>query len=250
MANTNAPKGFRPFGAGHLLISVTLSATATKGDACALVSGKVTPFVRTTHGDVYCIVLESGVADDVVLAALVAGGALFEVQTALTFAVATHVGKTYDITGATGAQQVGTTQTYGNVLLHGWRPDSPAHPSVGEYANVLVSFQTVIGNAAVLRGTLPLRRIYAGTLTGAFTVPDISPPVYLLDPGGASRNVTLPAAVDGLSFLFVNKADAAENLVIKDAAANTIATAGQNESVEVFTDGTTWYAHGISQATV
>ena len=77
-------------------------------------------------------------------------------------------------------------------------------------------------------------RSHAATLTGDLTLTIEYPNVLKLDPGGASRNVTLPAEsyVDGF-FWILNVADAAENLVVKNAAGSTLATANQNESVLV-----------------
>ena len=68
-----------------------------------------------------------------------------------------------------------------------------------------------------------------------------------LDPGGAHRDVTLPAEAlsNGLEFEILNTADAAENLVIKSDAPATIVTISQNEKCRIACDGTTWYHMGI-----
>ena len=79
------------------------------------------------------------------------------------------------------------------------------------------------------------------TLTGADTLTAQARNVQKLDPGGASRDVTVPADADGLFYIFLNAADAAENLVIKDAAAATIVTIGQDEGAAVYCEGGTWY---------
>lgn len=80
------------------------------------------------------------------------------------------------------------------------------------------------------------------TLTGATTVDGTYGNFVKMDPGGASRNVTLPAEEGrkGAWFFFANAADAAENLVIKDDAANTIVTINQNEGAVVWCDGAAW----------
>lgn len=82
------------------------------------------------------------------------------------------------------------------------------------------------------------------TLTGNLTLTQRSAHVHVLDPGGASRNVTLPALGNpskGLVFLFANTADAAENLVIKNAAASTIVTVAPGEHAIVASEtGTAW----------
>lgn len=74
--------------------------------------------------------------------------------------------------------------------------------------------------------------LYTATLTDAvtLTLADLAQ-VIKLDPGGAHRNVTLPAAAGwkNSNVLIVNGADAAENLVVKDSDGNTIATINQNE---------------------
>jgi hypothetical protein len=66
--------------------------------------------------------------------------------------------------------------------------------------------------------------------------------IHFLDPGGAGRNVVLPAEVSsaGLIFLIVNTADEAEDLTIQNDAAGTVATVAQNESAFVVCDGVTW----------
>ena len=86
---------------------------------------------------------------------------------------------------------------------------------------------------------------YRATLTGAVTVDKTYPAAIGLDPGGAHRDVTIDgtAAVDakihGLIRVIHNRADAAENLVIKDFAATTIATLNQNDLGIFYHDGVT-----------
>lgn len=78
------------------------------------------------------------------------------------------------------------------------------------------------------------------TLTGATTIDGNYPSALKLDPGGANRNVTLEAetaAHHGKVRFIVNGADAAENLVILDPDANTIATINQNEAALLYNDG-------------
>lgn len=97
----------------------------------------------------------------------------------------------------------------------------------------------------------------AETLTGAKTMDHNDALLHRLDPGGASRNVTLTAeeSSKGKMFRFVNTADAAENLVILDDAAATVCTVGPGETGEVVCNGTTWTAvvydtSGINEAVV
>lgn len=88
------------------------------------------------------------------------------------------------------------------------------------------------------------------TLTGAATLYPNSKRVQRMDPGGSSRNVTLPAVdkCQGVDFVIVNTADAAENLVIKNAAATTIVTIGQDQLGFVWCDGGAWYGQALSAA--
>jgi len=65
--------------------------------------------------------------------------------------------------------------------------------------------------------------------------------IVKLDPGGSARDVTLPAessvGPQGQMFWIINAADGAENLVAKNDAGDTIATANQNESALVYNAG-------------
>jgi hypothetical protein len=81
----------------------------------------------------------------------------------------------------------------------------------------------------------------AQTLTGTLTLTAESPDILDLDPGGASRNVVLPAdAADlrGRKFYIYNSADAAENLVIKQSdGSTTVITIAQGKAGEVWLSG-------------
>lgn len=81
------------------------------------------------------------------------------------------------------------------------------------------------------------------TLAATYTMDHEMPPLQFLDPGGAGRTVLLPTEADskGLVFVIINKADAAEDLTIKDDSnTNTIGTISQNELALLVCDGTTW----------
>lgn len=82
------------------------------------------------------------------------------------------------------------------------------------------------------------------TLTGAVTVTERSGNLLVLDPGGATRVVTMPAVGDcsGAVFLIYNAADAAEDLTINDSGAVLIVTIAQGESYIVASDGAAWSA--------
>lgn len=98
----------------------------------------------------------------------------------------------------------------------------------------------------------PMERIFRGngvnteTLAGAKVLVASDAPLQNLDPGGAGRNIDLPAVTDmaGATFIIKNTADAAEILTIRLASAGaTVATPTQNETAIVYCDGTTW--HGL-----
>ena len=65
---------------------------------------------------------------------------------------------------------------------------------------------------------------------------------FTFDPGGAARNVDLPAeaASKGAVLFIANAADAAEVITIRNDAAGTICTPTQNETAVCFCDGTSW----------
>lgn len=83
--------------------------------------------------------------------------------------------------------------------------------------------------------------VHIETLAGAKTIDRDMAFMAFIDPGGATRVVTLPAAERGLAWLIVNTADAIEDLTINNPAAATRGTISQNECAWVFSDGTAWY---------
>lgn len=66
--------------------------------------------------------------------------------------------------------------------------------------------------------------------------------IFLFDPGGAGRNLDLPAEEisQGAVLMISNRADAAEVLTIRNDAGGTITTPTQNEAAIVWCDGTSW----------
>lgn len=86
----------------------------------------------------------------------------------------------------------------------------------------------------------------AETLAGARVITIAEVEKYnamAFDPGGAGRNVDLPA-VGGCAgvYLFIsNTADAAEVLTIRNSAGSTIVTPTQAEAAMVWCDGVRWY---------
>jgi hypothetical protein len=109
------------------------------------------------------------------------------------------------------------------------------------------------GSGATVTGVLSGTQIRVSgghnveTLTGAHTLASGDPVFQKLDPGGAGRDVNLPAEAssDGLFYVITNAADAAENLTVKDDGASTIVTISQNEQATVVCNGTSWVHMGI-----
>lgn len=75
------------------------------------------------------------------------------------------------------------------------------------------------------------------TLAATYAIPSGAPHVQALDPGGAARNVTLPASPRaGDWFLIINAADAAEVITVQTSAAAALVppiTPTQSESALV-----------------
>jgi len=64
------------------------------------------------------------------------------------------------------------------------------------------------------------------TLTGTTAIPADAPHVLALDPGGAARNVTLPAnPKPGDWFLLINTADALEVITVQNSAGGALVPA-------------------------
>jgi len=81
------------------------------------------------------------------------------------------------------------------------------------------------------------------TLTGARTLTDADAPIQFLDPGGAAREVTLPAEGSGNHpFIISNQADADETITVKNGSGTTIVEIAQNETKAVYSDGVNWAA--------
>ncbi len=79
-------------------------------------------------------------------------------------------------------------------------------------------------------------------LSGNKTITADYPPVLILDPANATRDVTLPAEASskGLMFFILNNGSGSEILVIKDDGGSTIITLDFPDNGWVYCDGTTW----------
>lgn len=85
------------------------------------------------------------------------------------------------------------------------------------------------------------------TLTGTRVVTEaevLATSIFTFDPGGAARNVDLPAPTATLAGQFVlihNSADAAEIITIRNGpGGSTVCTPTQNEAAIVWCTGTIW----------
>lgn len=94
-----------------------------------------------------------------------------------------------------------------------------------------------------LQGMFNVRDVNRETLSGDKTLATSDAQVQNLDPGGAGRNVDLPAEATGVGpYIIANRADAAEALTIRDDADSTLVTANQDETAVCICDGTGWIA--------
>lgn len=248
MANT-LQYGFRPHGAGHTTIKVTLAGTVSKGDLLTYDgSGAFVIFNPASHFLVAAVALKAGVSGDEIPAVLIDESTILEVSTGLTYAAATNQFEAYDVTGATGAQYLTTTSTKKHFMIIGAYPVPKAPDATGANTNVLVQLNT----ARALNSRQVKLAKTAATLSGTYTISNLTPSqVYVLDPGGAGRNVVLPQEMDGSFLVIVNAADAAENITVKASdASTTVNTIGQNETGLFFCDGTTWTGVGLSSAAI
>ena len=86
------------------------------------------------------------------------------------------------------------------------------------------------------------RTVNTEMLSANKTLSISDPKVQFLDPGGAGRDVTLPAEASskGIIFWIVNTADAAEDLTVKDDGGTTIGTVSQNQAKWFICDGNNW----------
>lgn len=108
---------------------------------------------------------------------------------------------------------------------------------------------TATGPTALQHGR-PGPRLQVGlvsvrTMAGTETWDNTYKPIQRLDPGGAGRTVKLPPEEEGLYFRIFNFADAAETITIQDDAAGAVETCDQNEGIELYCDGTSWYVLAI-----
>lgn len=66
---------------------------------------------------------------------------------------------------------------------------------------------------------------------------------FSFDPGGAARNVILPAEseCEGVVIFISNEADAAEIITVQDDTPATVGTPTQSEAIMCWCDGVSWF---------
>ena len=140
MANYNNADGFKPISFPARANKYTTSAAVTKGDAVAIVSGKVLPFADGTHTAVIGVAAESASAADAEIMVFDDPNTVFYGQTAGSYAPTSHDGVAYSLDGATGAQAIDQSDTSGACCtILGHYPVSGS-TETGNYARVKVVF--------------------------------------------------------------------------------------------------------------
>jgi hypothetical protein len=77
----------------------------------------------------------------------------------------------------------------------------------------------------------------ATTATGDIVLTGKSAQYQAIDPGGSARNVDLPEPIKGGFFHIANKADAAEDITVRQAdGSTTLVTISQNETAIVYAE--------------
>lgn len=147
MANYDNANGFRPSSAALRRDRVTVGGTAVnEGDVLGMAAGVVALYSPTTHPQgPYGVAAEDGAAAAVIDCYVIQPGARFLGQFDGTYASTSHDGERFDLTGATGAQQIATTQTTGliRVIRH-----APEVGSLDTGANARVECEFMFGSAA------------------------------------------------------------------------------------------------------
>lgn len=126
MANYDNPNGFRPAIASMRRVKVTVGATAVnEGDVLGMAAGVVALYSTTTHPTgPYGVAAEDGAAAAEIDVYVIESGAVFIAQFDGTYAPTSHDNERFDISGATGAMQIGTAQTTGLIRVIGHAPES------------------------------------------------------------------------------------------------------------------------------
>ena len=102
----------------------------------------------------------------------------------------------------------------------------------------------------VLRALMLVGGVRSATLTGAETLNLLSSQLQSLDPGGASRTLTLPAEElnEGLWYEVYNTADADEDITLNNDASSAIAVIHRGGFARVACTGTAWGVVAASES--
>ena len=122
MANYSNPNGFRPVSSPARTGLYEAAEAVKKGDVVVLKSGKLEVFDVTDAAHTQAIGVcaeDGGVGDSIQVYDDPA--TCFEGEVDGTFAIATHVGNTYEVSGASGAMKInlaGSTDAVATILEH------------------------------------------------------------------------------------------------------------------------------------
>jgi hypothetical protein len=87
------------------------------------------------------------------------------------------------------------------------------------------------------------------TLAANKTLTDSSSPIQSLDPGGAARDITLPAeAATNPYFIIYNAGSGGDDLTVKNDSPATIATIADGEMLSFVSDGVSWRLYASTAA--
>lgn len=242
MANYDNPNGARALGSPGRLTGYISGAAVSRGDVVTQVSGKVVLFDSESHSEALGVAAHAATGADLALSVFDSPSEEFVIQTetGVSYTSTTHNGRAFDVSGATGAQELnlagfgqGVLQIIRQEVVEGSEDDAAAHARVRVR---IVRHQLAPKRLPVVDG------LNVETLTGNLVLNLSDPSMQKLDPGGSARDVTLPAeaGAEGRQFRIVNAADAAENLVVKSDAPATIGTISQNEEAIFYCDGVSW----------
>ena len=147
MANYDNANGFRPARADLRRVRVTVGGTAvSEGDVLGMAAGVVALYSASTHPQgPYGVAAEDGAAAATIDCYAIVPGAVFLTQFDGTYAPTSHDGERFDLTGATGAQMIATTQTTGLIRVIGHAPETG---SLDTGANARVSCEFMYGAGA------------------------------------------------------------------------------------------------------
>ena len=104
-----------------------------------------------------------------------------------------------------------------------------------------LTFSDVVDVLSQGRIALP-NQLVVETMTGTLALDKTYGCLLRLDPGGAARDLTLPAeeGKDGMFYVITNTADAAETITVKDDGGSTILTIEQDRTALVYLLAGTW----------